>query len=173
MPSEMAGGSVWRSVYNLFAPHGDFVGRAYHLEFTPFALSQSVTGVVPLILFALHGPEELRIYALMLLAFKVSVGSVLSAAIVSRFFPVMLNEEALRARNFWGMARVVPYEEIASVAPIRWLIFTHFVRISTHSAKNWVWLPLFLHRQEEFEAQIRQFAPVDNPLRRLFEKRNV
>ncbi|RYG62671.1 hypothetical protein EON80_22675 [bacterium] len=158
-----------RTIYNLFAPKGDFVGQAFRLEFTPFALSQSVTGVIPLTLFALKGPAQFRIYAVMLLAFKISIGAVLTAAIVTRFFPVMVNDRALRARNFWGMARVIPFEEIAKVEPIRWLIFTPFARISTHRYKNWVWLPLFLVRQQEFEKRYCEVAPVDNPLRVYFE----
>jgi hypothetical protein len=170
MPVEEAPGSIGRTLYNLFAPHGDFVGQAFHLQFVPFALSQCVSGVVPLILLAMHGPESLRIIALAILAFKISIGAVLTAGIVSRFFPVMVNEKALRARNFWGMARVVPFEEMATVAPIRWLIFTPFARISTHRYKNWVWLPLFLVRQKEFEARYCEVAPVDNPLRRYFER---
>ncbi|PQV63779.1 hypothetical protein B1R32_109119 [Abditibacterium utsteinense] len=167
MPPETR--NKWRSALNLFSPRGDFAGHAFHLQFTPFALSQSVTGVVPIALLATHGPAHLRVYAFAFLAFKISIGAVLSAAIISRFFPVTINEIGIRARNFWGMARVIPWHEMASVSPIRWLIFTSFARISTHHAKNWVWLPLFLTQQSEFEAQVLRFAPADNPLREFFE----
>ena len=170
MTAENPAESRWRSIINLFSPRGDFAGRTFRLRFGPFALSQSVTGIIPITLFALHGPEHLRFYALLFLAFKISLGAVLTAAIVSRFFPVTVGETGIRARNFWGMARVITWHEMASVAPIRWLFFTSFARISTHRAKNWVWLPLFLRQQNEFEAQVRKFAPVDNPLREFFEK---
>ncbi len=159
----------WRSALDLFSPRGGFAGRAFHLRFGPFALSQSVTGVVPIALFATHGPAHLRVYALAFLAFKISLGAILTAAIISRFFPVTLSPRGIRARNFWGMARVIMWDEMASVAPIRWLIFTSFARVSTHRAKNWVWLPLFLAQQSEFEAQVLQFAPEENPLRAFFE----
>lgn len=160
----------WRSALNLFSPRGDFAGRAFRLRFVPFALSQSVTGVVPIALFATHGPQHLRVYAFAFLAFKISLGAILSAAIISRFFPVTLSKKGIRARNFWGMARVIMWNEMASVSPIRWLIFTSFARVSTHRARNWVWLPLFLSEQSEFEAQVRQFAPQSNPLRKFFER---
>lgn len=161
--------SKWRSALDLFSPRGSFAGRAFHLRFVPFALSQSVTGVVPIALFATHGPQHLRIYAVAFLAFKITIGAILTAAIVSQFFPVTLSERGIRARNFWGMARVIQWDEMASIAPIRWLIFTSFARVSTHRAKNWVWLPLFLRRQNEFEAQVQRYAPEGNPLRVFFE----
>ncbi len=153
-----------------FLPRGSFAGRAFHLQFAPFAMSQSMTGVIPITLFAIHGPQHLRFYALIFLAFKISIGALSSAFVVSRFFPVIISEEGVRARNFWGMARVMPWEEMVNVAPIRWLIFTYFARISTRSAKSRVWLPLFLAQQSEFEAQVRHFAPEGNPLRRFFER---
>jgi hypothetical protein len=169
MQSEVARDSPWKSFIKVMEPRGDFVGRPFHLQFKAFALSQSVTGVIPVTLFLLHGPVSMRLYFLMFLAFKISLGSMTSAGIISRYFPIWINEDAIRARNLWGMARVVPYDDMARVVPIRWLIFTRFAKISTHQYKNWVWLPLFLNGQGEFEKQVCQFAPADNPLRRYFE----
>lgn len=169
MPLEIRLRNLWRAIADSFSPRGGFEGDTFRLKFGPFALAQSVSGVLPLTLFAVHGPAHLRLYATLFLAFKISIGALLSAAIVSRFFPILLNERAVRARNFWGLARVVPFEEIASVAPIRWLIFTPMLRISTFKSRNIVWLPLFLVHQGEFEARVREWAPENNPLREFFE----
>ncbi len=169
MPLERGFARPWRRAVESLAPRGAFEGRAFHLRFAPFALAQSVSGVVPLLLFAIYGPTPLRFYAFLVLAFKISAGALVSAAIVARFFPILLNDHALRARNFWGLARVVPFDEIVSVSPIRWLLFTPMLRVSTHQARHIVWVPLFLVQQSEFEARVREWVPADNPLRRYFE----
>lgn len=156
------------AVYRAVAPRGGFVGRAFHLKFAPFALSQIVPGAWPFALLLWHGPQEWRLWVATLLALKTIFGGVCVAAIVSRYFPVIANARGLRARNFWGQAREVAWEEIAEVKPIRWLIWTRFARVSTHKRRHLVWLPLFLREQSEFEAEIKQWAPPDNALRAFF-----
>ena len=158
------------AIYRALAPRGGFVGRAFHLRFAPFALSQTVPGAWPLALLLWHGPQEWRLWLTLLLTLKVIGGGVLVAAIVSRFFPILVNERGLRARNFWGLAREIDWPEISAVQPIRWLIWTRFARISTPTCRNIVWLPLFLCEQNEFEANVKQWAPPENPLRALFER---
>ncbi|MBW3634866.1 MAG: hypothetical protein KY445_00195, partial [Armatimonadetes bacterium] len=150
MPLERGFARPWRRAVESLAPRGEFEGRAFHLRFAPFALAQGVSGVVPLLLFALHGPAQLRFYAMLILAFKVSVGAMLAAAIVSWCFPIFINQRAIRARNFWGLARVVPFEEIASVSRLQYLFFAPMLRVSTHQTRHIVWVPLFLVHQSEF-----------------------
>lgn len=165
----MQAASIGPAIYRAVAPRGGFVGRAFRLEFTPFALSQTVPGAWPLLLLLWQGPSHLRFVFALLLALKIIVGGILVAAIVSRCFPVIANENGLRARNFWGQAREVAWDEIVRVAPIRWLIWTRFARISTPTCRNIIWLPLFLREQREFENAVCQWAPRDCALRAFFE----
>ena len=157
------------AIARVLAPRGGFVGRAFHLRFGPFALSQTLPGIWPFLLLLVHGPQGWRVWVALLLALKIMGGGVLVAAIVARFFPVIANPDGLRARNFWGLAREVRWDEITRVTPIRWLIWTRFARLSTARCKNIVWLPLFLREQTEFERAVEQWAPPGNPLRRFFD----
>ena len=157
------------AIYRAIAPRGGFAGRAFHLRFAPFALSQTVPGIWPFALLLWHGPQEWRFWVTILLALKTIVGGVCVAAIVSRYFPVIAGARGLRARNFWGQAREVAWDEITQVKPIRWLLWTRFARISTRKHRNIVWLPLFLCEQNEFEVNVKQWAPPENPLRAFFE----
>lgn len=165
----MRANSIGRAINRAVAPRGGFVGRAFRLRFTPFALSQIVPGAWPLLLLLWHGPQQWRFVFALLLSLKIGVGGVLVAAIVARCFPIIANENGLRARNFWGQAREVAWDEIVRVAPIRWLIWTRFVRLSTPTYRNIIWLPLFLCEQQEFESLVRQWAPSDCALRSFFE----
>lgn len=159
------------AVYRAVAPRGGFSGRAFHLRFAPFALSQIVPGAWPFALMLWQGPQEWRVWVACLLALKTVVSGVFVAALVSRCFPVIASARGLRARNFWGQAREVAWHEILEVKPIRWLIWTKFARISTPNCRHIVWLPLFLCEQSEFEAKVQQWAPPGNALRAFFEKR--
>lgn len=169
--SPMRSASPFDAIYRAVAPRGGFGGQAFRLRFMPFALSQFVPGAWSFLLLLWQGPQEWRIWLTVLLALKVTGGGVLVAAIVSRCFPVIANARGLRARNFWGQAREVAWEDISEVKPIRWLIWTDFVRISTKESRNIVWLPLFLREQNAFEDKIKQWAPLENPLRVFFENR--
>lgn len=164
--------SSFDAIYRAVAPRGGFAGRAFHLRFVPFALSQIVPGAWPFALLLWHGPQEWRIWITVLLALKVAGGGVLVAAIVSRFFPIIANPRGLRARNFWGQAREVAWEDMSAVKPIRWLIWTDFAKISTPESRNIVWLPLFLREQDEFESNVKQWAPPENALRIFLEMRD-
>ena len=159
------------AVYRAVAPRGGFSGRAFRLKFAPFALSQIVPGAWPFALLLWQGPQEWRFVLASLLALKTVFGGVCMAAIVSRYFPVIANARGLRARNFWGQAREVAWENITEVRPIRWLFWTKFARISTRKRRHVVWLPLFLDEQNEFEAKVKQWAPPENALRAFFEQR--
>ena len=161
--------SVGHAIYRAVAPRGGFAGRAFHLEFAPFALSQVVPGAWPLLLLLWQGPNHWRVWLALLLALKIVGGGVLVAAIVARYFPVIASERGLRARNFWGQAREVSWDEITHVAPIRWLIWTRFARLSTPTCKSIVWLPLFLREQCAFERAVCRWAPPTCALRVFFE----
>ena len=165
----MRANSIGPAIYRAIAPRGGFAGRAFRLEFTPFALSQTVPGAWPLLLLFWQGPSHLRVVFALLLALKIGVGGIVAAAIVSRCFPVIINEKGLRARNFWGQAREVAWDEIVRVAPIRWLFFTRFARLSTPTCRNLIWLPLFLREQGEFEDAVCQWASPTCALRAFFE----
>ena len=160
----------FNAIYRAVAPRGGFSGRAFHLKFGPFALSQIVPGACPFLVMLWQGPQEWRIWVALLMALKLTGGGALVAAIVSRFFPVIANQFGVRARNFWGQAREVAWEEIVEVSPIRWLFWTRFARISTPTCRNIVWLPLFLCEQGEFENAVAQWAPESNALRQFFKK---
>ena len=157
------------SFYRALAPRGGFAGRAFRLKFAPFALSQIVPGAWPFAILLWQGPQEWRLWIALLLAIKTTGGGVLVAAIISRFFPVIANEKGLRARNFWGQARLVAWAEIVEVTPIRWLFWTKFARLSTPTCRNIVWLPLFLSKQHEFESAVEKWAPKECALREFFE----
>ena len=158
-----------KAIYHAIAPRGGFAGRAFGLKFGPFALSQVVPGVWPFLILLWHGPTHWRVWVAAALALKIIGGGVLVAAIVARCFPVIVNAEGLRARNFWGQAREIAWREITGVAPIRWLVFTRFARVSTVRGRNMVWLPLFLREQSEFENAVGTWAAPENPLRLFFE----
>lgn len=128
-----------------------------------------MTGIIPLALFIVHGPQHLRFYALIFLGFKITLGSMVSALIITRFYPVWIGETGLRARNFWGLARRVEWHDIERVRPIRWLIVTPVLRISSPKLRDAIWLPLFLDKQREFGEEVRQKVPRGNPLREYFE----
>ena len=158
------------AIYRAVAPRGGFAGRAFRLKFAPFALSQLVPGACPFAVLLLAGPQEWRAALVALLTLKIMGGGALVAAIVSRYFPVIANERGVRARNFWGQAREVAWDEITEVSPIRWLIWTRFARLSTRKCRHIVWLPLFLSEQSEFESAVARWAPQGNALRRFFER---
>lgn len=160
---------VAHSVADTLSPRGGFVGTPFHLAFLPFACGQSLTGVIPLTLFIVHGPEHLRFYAALFLGFKVTLGTWVSAFIISRFYPVWIGENGLRARSFWGLARRVEWGDIERVSYIRWLLVTPVLRISSPKLRDAIWLPLFLRRQDEFVALVRERVPRGNPLREYFE----
>jgi hypothetical protein len=161
---------IGRAVYQGFAPRAGFPGQAFHLGFRPFLASQTVTGVIPLLLFAIHGPEHLRFYALAFLLFKISIGALLSAWIITRYFPVLLDESGVRARNLWGTACFLEWSDIEAAHPIRWLLFTRYIRLLSSKSRLAIWIPLFLDNQSEFNAKVRKWAPAGNPLREKLEK---
>ena len=170
IPAQRETGNVFRRA---LAPRAGFCGRAFHLRFGPFALSQTVPGAWPFLLLLLHGPQGWRFAVALLLALKIMGGGVLVAWIVARFFPVIAGKNGLRARNFWGLAREVRWDEITRVAPIRWLIFTRFARLSTAQCRHIIWLPLFLEGQDEFERAVEKWAPPACALRQFFEARRA
>ncbi len=161
--------NIGHEVADTFSPRGGFVGKPFHLRFSNFACAQSMTGIIPLLLFIVHGPEHLRVYALAFLGFKITVGALLSALIITRFYPVWIGENGLRARNFWGLARRLDWNEIQHVRMIRWLIVTPVLRITSPKLRDAIWLPLFLDKQAEFGAEVREKVPRGNPLREYFE----
>jgi hypothetical protein len=161
---------VWRSgkrrLHRSIAPVGGFHWEhAFHLQFWRFAAAQGLPGVVPLSFAAWHSPPQLKAAALGLITVKICIGGLLSAAIVSKYFPIHISEWGLRARNLFGMAREVAWEDIESVDHIRWLIFTRYVRLSTAGKRHIIWLPLFLKDMPGFAASVRELAPEGNPLR--------
>lgn len=163
------GRKIGREIADTFSPRGGFIGRPFHLRFSSFAGAQSLTGILPLSLFIVHGPEEFRLYALAFLGFKITVGALISALIITRYYPVWIGENGLRARNFWGLARRLEWNEIERVRPIRWLIVTPVLRISGSKLRDSIWLPLFLDKQQEFAQVVRETVPRGNPLREYFE----
>lgn len=160
---------IGREITDTLSPRGGFAGRPFRLRFANFALAQSMTGIVPISLFIAHGPERFFLYALMFLGFKVTLGALLSAFIVTRFYPIWINQQGLRARNFWGLARRLDWDDIERVTVIRWLIVTPVLRITSPRLRDAIWLPLFLVRQAEFESAVRETVPRGNPLREYFE----
>ena len=158
------------AIYRAVAPRGGFRGRAFRLKFAPFALTQIVPGACPFAVMLWQGPQEWRVWLMALLTLKIMGGGALVAAVISRCFPVIANEHGVRARNFWGQAREVAWNDITQVSPIRWLIWTKFARLSTPKCRHIVWLPLFLSEQTEFESAVAKWAPRDNALRQFFEK---
>lgn len=161
--------NIGREIIDTFSPRGGFVGTPFHLRFSSFACAQSMTGVIPLSLFIVHGPQQFRVYALFFLGFKITLGALISAFIISRFYPVWIGENGLRARNFWGLARRLEWNDIERVTMIRWLIVTPVLRITSPKLRDAIWLPLFLDRQSEFVQEVRQKVPRGNPFREYFE----
>lgn len=153
-----------------FSRRGGFEGTAYRVQPVPFALSQAANGVIPLLLLILHGPPHLRSFAMAFLGFKISVGSAIIAFIVSRYFPIMINEKELRARNWTGVARRIGWEEIIAVKKIRWLYVAPVLRISTSRERDHILLPLFLENQEDFSARVRAWTLPANPLHRFLKE---
>ncbi len=164
--------NIGREITDTLSPRGGFVGRPFRLRFTNFACAQSMTGIVPISLFIAHGPERFFFYALAFLGFKVTLGALSSAFIISRFYPVWISETGLRARNFWGLARRLDFGDIERVTMIRWLLVTPVLRITSPKLRDAIWLPLFLDKQSEFGEEVRQKVPRGNPLREYFEVKN-
>lgn len=155
-----------RQMHRSMAPVGGFDWEhAFHLQFWRFALAQGLPGVVPLSFAAWHSPPAVKAAAMSLIAIKICIGGLFSSALVNRYFPIHISSWGLRARNLFGMAREVAWEEIVAVDTIRWMVFTRYVRISTARKRHIIWLPLFLKDMPGFAARVAELAPEGNPLR--------
>ncbi len=141
--------------------------RPFRLRFVPFALSQATLGL-PWAGAALVAPSSAKAVLLVFGAFKVVFGGALSGLLIHRFFPIRANESELRGRAFIGFARRVKWEEIVSVARKQWL-FAPYLLVSTHTHRNFIWLPLFLCEQREFEQNIEKWLAPNHPLRAFLE----
>jgi hypothetical protein len=163
-------GEVWPNLVDSFSRRGGYEGREFYIQPIPFALTQCVSGLIPLLLILLHGPAHLRSLVLILFAVKITVGTFIAAIIVSRVFPILVGKNGLRGRNLMGEARRVEWNQIKSAHFMMWMGFAPLVRISTFKRANVIWLPLYLDKRTEFEATVREWAPQGNPLREIFEK---
>ena len=137
--------------------------RPFRLRFVPFALSQATLGL-PWAGAALIAPSGAKAILLVFGAFKVVFGGALSGLLIHRFFPIRANEGELRGRAFIGWARRVRWEEIAHVQRRQWL-FAPYLLVSTHTRRNYIWLPLFLCEQREFDQNIERWLAPEHPLR--------
>ena len=162
-------GEVWPNLVDSFSRRGGYEGREFYIQPIPFALTQCVSGLLPLLLILIHGPTHLQAVILGLFALKITVGTFFAAMIVSRVFPILVGQNGLRGRNLMGEARRVEWHQIKSAKFMLWMGFAPLVRISTFKRANVIWLPLYLDKRAEFEETVRERAPKGNPLREIFE----
>lgn len=137
--------------------------RPFRLRFAPFALSQATLGL-PWAGAALVAPSSAKAFLLIFGAFKVVFGGALSGLLIHRFFPIRADERELRGRAFIGWARRLKWDDITSVRHRQWL-FAPYLLVSTHKHRNYIWLPLFLCEQREFEQNIEIWLSPEHPLR--------
>ncbi len=140
--------------------------RPFRLRFAPFALSQATLGL-PWAGAALVAPSGAKAILLIFGAFKVVFGGALSGLLIHRFFPIRADERELRGRAFIGWARRVSWEEISEVRRRQWL-FAPYLLVSTRTRRNFIWLPLFLCEQRDFQAALEEWLPDDHPMRQFF-----
>ncbi len=158
---------VWRYIRGERAlEHANL--RPFRLRFVPFALSQATLGL-PWAGAALVAPSNAKAVLLLFGAFKIVFGGALSGWLINRFFPIRANECELRGRAFIGWARRVRWDEITNVQRRQWL-FAPYLLVSTEAQRNFIWLPLFLCEQREFEQNIERWLAPEHPLREFLAR---
>jgi hypothetical protein len=96
-----------------------------------------------------------------------AVGLLYTLAVVF-YFKVYVGPVGLRCYNFWGVYRTAAWDDIRSARPFNFLGL-RFLRAHTADARTPLWVPLFLTEPERFEALVRRYAGVTNPLARALE----
>ncbi len=164
--------SLWRSIRDSFSPYGDYPALGnYYLVFWRFALAQLGWSVIPLTIGLFVVPHHLRIWVAIIFSCKVLLGCVLSALVVSKYYPVQVGSEGIRARDLGGMAVRLQWDQIAAVNATICLPQAPYARVSTARKKHAVYLPLFLKEMDGFVNQVVEHAPPGNPLRQFLETR--
>ncbi|RYX82590.1 hypothetical protein EON83_18640 [bacterium] len=142
--------------------------HTFRLRFAPFALSQAALGL-PWAGLALVAPASARSLFLALSAFKMVGGGALAGALVAIFFPIRANETEVRGRTFIGLSRRVRWDDIETVQSKRWL-FAHYLLVASRGEHSLMWLPLFLCQQHDFERYVKEWLPLEHPMRRFLDE---
>jgi hypothetical protein len=160
-----------RELVDTFSPVAGYpaVGE-FHLQFWRFVIAQAFCGLLPFLVAYLLVPRQYHVWVTGALIIKLIFGALASAVIVSRYYPVHVSREGIRARNPAGIACRLRWEEMTRVDPVWWALLARYVRISSARKKDAIWLPLYLKDMKGFAALVREHAPADNPLRRFLEQ---
>ena len=85
-----------------------------------------------------------------------SIGGLAMSAFLTFFFRIQVFEKSIHCFDFWGRYHTVSWEDITTARPI-WLGL-RYLRLDSVRRPT-IWLPLYLHRQEEFWVQMEQRLP--------------
>jgi len=111
----------------------------------------------------------LKTYVMYALVWSVGTG-LLGSAVLSLFFRTRVDDEGVRAYDFWGRPRTVSWGDVTECKGFQFACLP-FVRIFTANGKRPLWVPLFHARQQAFEEHLLRVLDAANPLRVFLEAR--
>lgn len=95
------------------------------------------------------------------------LGLVLAAVfafIIAHTFRVVVSSKSICGHSSWGKPAKLQWDEIASAQKTNWLGLK-YLKLSSSTKKNVIWLPLYLSDLPGFVKAVAKFASADNPLR--------
>ncbi len=93
--------------------------------------------------------------------------SIISAGLLSLFFPVRLSPDGIHAQSVWGLPRFIRWQDIKqarrfSFFNLRWL------RLHSRADNSVTWVALFQTPAVAFNQEIHKLAPPDSPVLAFF-----
>ncbi len=97
-----------------------------------------------------------------------AVAELIGAAIAANIFKTVINGEGVRGYDFWARPAKLSWHEIATVKRTNF-IGLKYLKLSSQTRKNVMWLPLFLSDKPGFQAAIKEYTDEQNPLWQYFK----
>lgn len=89
--------------------------------------------------------------------------SIISAGLLSLFFPVRLTSEGIHAQSIWGLPRFIRWQDIQQAR--RFTFFNlRWLRLYSRADKSVTWVALFQSPSGAFSQEIHKLAPSDSPV---------
>jgi hypothetical protein len=93
--------------------------------------------------------------------------AVVCALMLSNGFPTAVSAKGIYGHSFWGSRQFVEWRDVSEVRAFR-LANLRWLRIYGASTGKVTWLALFQSQNQDFQDEIRSFAPPGSPVLKFF-----
>ncbi|HVF09797.1 MAG TPA: hypothetical protein VNA16_03295 [Abditibacteriaceae bacterium] len=146
------------------APVGDPEPLSFRVSFWHIFAPIYVIGAMGIVLIVGPGSTPSALIESLLAG---AITGLIYTAIVVNIFKTVVTAEGIRGHSFWGKPVKLSWKEIATVKRTHF-IGLKYLKLSSQTKKNVMWLPLFLSNKSGFKAAIKEYAGAQNPLWHYF-----